>query len=85
MQLRAQYPNGLKLPTTNAIKAFGIQITNQKIQRLDEPHQKRHCQLFPRSKDRKIRQKCGECKKHAYKEYLKELIVCYDCVGSGQN
>ena len=28
MQLRAQYPNGLNLPTRNAIKAFGVQITN---------------------------------------------------------
>ena len=36
MQLRAQYRKGLNLPTTNAIKAFGIQITNQKTQRLDE-------------------------------------------------
>ena len=35
MQWRAQYPNGLNLPTTNGIKAFGSQMTNQKIQRLN--------------------------------------------------
>ena len=45
MQLRAQYPKGLNLPTTNAIRAFSIQITNQKIQRLDE-HLKRDAAVF---------------------------------------
>ena len=33
MYLRAQHPNRLSLPTKNAIKAFSIQIINQKIQR----------------------------------------------------
>ena len=41
MQLRAQYPKGLDLPTTNAIKALSIQITCQKIWRLNKSSLKR--------------------------------------------
>ena len=37
MLLRAQYLNGLNLPTTNSIKACGVQIPNQNIKRLGEP------------------------------------------------
>ena len=41
-QLIAQYPKGLSLTTMDTIKVFVIHITNQKIQRLDEPAQKNH-------------------------------------------
>ena len=81
----AQYSNGLNLSMRNTSKAFGIQITNQKIQNHDEPPQKRCCQLCPKSKDRKICGKYSKCKKQACKEHSKELIACYDCFGSGQN
>ena len=40
MLLRGCYPNDLNLPTKNALKAFGVVVTNQKIQRRDEPPQK---------------------------------------------
>ena len=41
MLLRAHYPNGLNLPTKNALKVFGVGVSSQKIQRRDEPPQKR--------------------------------------------
>ena len=41
-QLIAQYPKGLSLTTMDTIKVFVIHITNQKIQRLDEPTQRNH-------------------------------------------
>ena len=41
MLLRACYPNGLNLPTKNALKVFGVAVASQKIQRRDEPPQKR--------------------------------------------
>ena len=37
MLLRARYPNGLNLPTKNALKVFGVAVVSQKIQRRDEP------------------------------------------------
>ena len=40
MLLRACYPNGLNLPTKNALKVFGVVVLNQKIQKRDEPPQK---------------------------------------------
>ena len=46
MQLRARYLKDLNLPTTNTIKALSIHITNQKIQRLDEPQQKACCHSY---------------------------------------
>ena len=52
MLLRARYPNGLNLPTKNALKVFGVAVANQKIQRRDEPPQKRRCQLRPRKRDK---------------------------------
>ena len=59
--LRARYPNGLNLPTKNALKVFGVAVANQKFQRHDEPPQKRQCQLCPRKRDRKVKQQSSEC------------------------
>ena len=53
MLLRARHPNGLNLPTKKALKVFGVVFANQKIQRPDEPPQKRRCQLCPLKRDRK--------------------------------
>ena len=64
MFLRARYPNGLNLPTKNALKVFGVAVANQKIQRRDELPQKQRCQLCPRKRDRKVKQQCSECHNH---------------------
>ena len=80
MLLRARYPNSLNLPTKNALKVLGAAVANQKIQRRDEPPQKRRCQLCPRKRDRKVKQQCSECHNHVCKQHSKELLYCYDCV-----
>ena len=80
MLLRARYPNGLNLPTKNALKVFGVAVANQKIQRRDELPQKQRCQLCLRKRARKVKQQCSECDNHACKEHSKELLYCYDCV-----
>ena len=51
MLLRVRCPNGLNLPIKNALKVFGVAVANQKIQRRDEPPQKRRCQLCPRKSE----------------------------------
>ena len=40
MLLRACYPNGLNLPTENAVKVYGVAVASQKIQKRHEPPQK---------------------------------------------
>ena len=80
MLLRARYPNGLNLPTKNALKVFGVAVTNQKIQRRDELPQKRLCQLFPCKGDRKVEQQFSECHNHVCKQNSIELLYCYDCI-----
>ena len=80
MFLRARYTNGLNLPTKNALKAFGVAVANQKIQRRDELPQKRSCQLCPCKRDRKVKQQCSGYHNHVCKQHLKELLYCYDCV-----
>ena len=80
MLLRAHYPNGLNLPTKNALKVFGVAVVNQKIQRCDKPPQKRRCQLCPHKRDRKVKQQCSECYNHVCKQQAKELLYCYDCL-----
>ena len=78
--LRARYPNGLNLPTKNALKVFGVAVANEKIQRHDNPPQKRQCQLCPRKRDGKVKQQFSECHDHVCKQHSKELLYCYDCV-----
>ena len=85
MQLRARYLKDLNLPTTNTIKALSIHITNQKIQRLDEPPQKACCHFYQKSQDQQTRQQCSECKIHVCKENSKKLVLCYVCAESGQS
>ena len=80
MLLRACYPNGLNLPTKNALKVFGVAVVSQKIQRRDEPPPKWWCQLCPCNRDRKVKQQCSECHNHVCKEHSKKLRYCYDCV-----
>ena len=79
MLLRAQHPNGLNLPTKNALKAFHINVATQKVDRVDEPPQKRRCQFCPRKSDRKVRQQCKECNKHCCSQHSKELRLCNNC------
>ena len=78
MLLRARYRDGLNLPTKNALKVFGVAVVSQKIQRRDEPPQKRRCQLCPCKRDRKMKQKCYECHNHLCKQHSKELLYCYE-------
>ena len=80
MLLRAQYPNGLNRSTKDAMKIFDFDVRSQRIQQLDEPSQKRCCQLCPRKMDKKVKQQSNECKKHCCNEHSKELRLCYDCV-----
>ena len=77
---RAQYPNGLKAPTVRALEALSVSIAPQKQARaLDGPPQKKRCMVCPRSKDRKVRQQCKECKRNVCKEHSKTVLMCNDC------
>ena len=67
MLLRALSPNGLNLPTKNALKVFGVAVVSQKIRRRDKPPQKQRCQLCPRKRDRKVKQQRSECHNHPCK------------------
>ena len=80
MIFRARYPNGLDLPTKNALKVYGVAVASQKIQRRDEPPQKQRCQLCPRKRDKKVKQQCSECHNLVCKPHSKQLLYCYDCV-----
>ena len=66
--------------SSHALKVFGVTVESQKIQRRDEPPQKRRWQLCPHKRDKKEKQKYSEWHIHVCKQHSKELLYCYDCV-----
>ena len=74
MQLRAQCAKGLNLPTANAIKALSIQITCQKIWRLNKS-QKRRCHFPQEVKIEKFVRNAVNVKNTFAKNIQKDLCV----------
>ena len=79
MLLRARYPNGLSLPTKNALKVFGVAVASKRSKGMANRH-KNDAANYVHVRDRKVKHKCSESHNHVCKQLSKELLYCYDCV-----
>ena len=80
MLQRAQYTNGLNVPTIRALEALSVAIDPQNQARaLDALPQKKHCMVCPRSSEIRVRQQCKECKRNICKEHSKTILMSTGC------
>ena len=77
MLLRARYPNGLSLPTKNALKVFGVAVASKRSKGVANRH-KNDAANYVHARDRKVKHKCSESHNHVCKQLSKELLYCYD-------
>ena len=70
MLLRARYPNGLNLPTKNAIKVFGVAVASKRSNGVTNRH-KNDDTSYVHAKERKVKQQCSECHNHVRKQHSK--------------
>ena len=77
MLLRSLCPNGLNLPTKNALQVFGIAVASKRSKGVTNCH-KNNDASYVHAKDRKVKQQCSEFHNHMCKQHSKELLHCYD-------